>query len=166
MEDLQKVREALPTEKKLSEWPIDADRVVLIGHSLGGLAVLGLAGASPTLKMGQIAAVVALAPYAGPLLTKGKVEKISVPVLLERGGGEFDFLKTDQGILFAKLAAPACDVFYDDADHFAWTDNEPHFHDATAAATMAFLDEVLAGKPATEEILASSEVDQTERCKP
>ena len=92
MEDLQKLRKELPSETKLSEWPIDTDRVVLIGHSLGGFTVLGLAGASPTLKMDEIAAVVALAPYAGPLLTDGAVGRISVPVLLQTGGGEFSFL--------------------------------------------------------------------------
>jgi predicted dienelactone hydrolase len=166
MEDFQKLREELPTAPALSKWPIDPDRVILVGHSLGGFTVLELAGASPTLEMDEVAAVVALAPYAGPLLTDGAVESISVPVLLQRGGREFPFLATDQGKLFAKLTAPACEVVYSKADHFAWTDLRPEFRDATAAATIAFLDEVLAERPPTKASLASSQTDQTERCKP
>jgi predicted dienelactone hydrolase len=53
MEDLQKLRKALPTEPALSGWPIDPDRVVLIGHSLGGYTVLGLAGARPNYCRGR-----------------------------------------------------------------------------------------------------------------
>jgi hypothetical protein len=81
-------------------------------------------------------------------------------------GEEFPFLAPDQGIPFARLTAPACDIVYLEADHFAWTDDQPGFHEATAAATIAFLDKVLAGDPPTKVILASSQTDQTERCKP
>ena len=76
MDDLQKLREALPTQPALSGWPIDPDRVVLVGHSFGGHTVLGLAGARPDFRMDQIAAVVALAPYARPLLAEGAAEGI------------------------------------------------------------------------------------------
>jgi predicted dienelactone hydrolase len=165
MDDLEKLRAALPTEPALSAWPIDPARVVLIGHSLGGHTVLGLAGASPPRKMNGIAAVVALAPYAGPPLTDGALGSISAPVLLQRGGGEFPILAKDQAMLFAKLAAPACEIVFQKADHFAWTDARPEFHDPTAAATIAFLDEIFAGRPPTKAIPASPRIDATEDCK-
>jgi hypothetical protein len=75
-------------------------------------------------------------------------------------------LAKDQELLFAKLAAPACEIVYQKADHFAWTDARLDFHDPTAAATIAFLDEVFAGHAPTEAILASSQTDQREDCKP
>jgi predicted dienelactone hydrolase len=165
MEDLQKLRDALPTETKLSGWRIDPDRVALVGHSLGGFTVLALAASWPNSKKDEIAAVVALAPYAGPLLTDGAVDSIPVPVLLQRGGGEFSLLAEDQKNLFPKLPAPACEVVYPKADHFAWTDVQPDFQDATAAATIAFLDEAFAGRPPTEAMLASSQTDPPD-CKP
>jgi predicted dienelactone hydrolase len=164
-DDFQKLRESIPTDPALSGWPIDPDRVVLIGHSLGGYTVLGLAGAWPSWKMARIAAVVALTPYAQPFLTNGAVESISVPVLLQSGGKDLPTLEESQERVFAKLTGPACKVVYLEANHFAWTNRETKFHDATAAATIAFLDEVFAKRVPTKAILASSEPKQVEDCK-
>jgi predicted dienelactone hydrolase len=165
-DDFEALRAALPADPNLSQWPIDPDRVVLIGHSLGGYTVLGLAGAWPDWDMGKIAAVVGLAPYSRPFLTDGKVETISVPVLLQSGGNDVLTPARNQDQIFAGLKAPACKVTYAGADHFAWTDIEPtEFHDATAAATIAFLDEVFAGRPLDEAALAQPGTDQRQECK-
>jgi predicted dienelactone hydrolase len=173
-DDLRELREALPDEPALSEWPIDPDRVALIGHSLGGYTVLGLAGAWPSWKMGEIAAVVALAPYAQPFLNDGAVESISVPVLLQSGGRDSLTPAKNQDVIFAKLTTPACKVVYTGAGHLAWTDlktteladlEATELHDATAAATIAFLDEVFAGRPLDEAVLASSQTNDGEECK-
>jgi predicted dienelactone hydrolase len=164
-DDFEKLRASLPTDPALSSWPIDPDRVVLIGHSLGGYTVLGLAGAWPSWKMGEIAAVVALAPFAQLLLTDGAVENVSAPVLLQGGGRDrFTPPPDNQDPIFAKLKAPACTVVYQEADHFAWTDRRADFQEVTATATIAFLDQVFAGDPLTKTILASSGTEQVEDC--
>jgi dienelactone hydrolase len=128
--------------------------------------VLGLAGAWPDWQMDDIAAVVALAPYVLPFLAGGAVQKISVPILLQSGGQDKPTPSEYHDIVFAKLTAPACKVAYAGADHFAWTDLETtEFHDATAAATIAFLDEVFAGRPLDEAVLAWPGTDQDQECR-
>ena len=161
-DDLQKLRNALPTDPALSGWSIDRDRVALVGHSLGGYTVLGLAGAWPGWKMDKITAVVALAPYAEPFLTQGSLASVAGPVLLQ--GGEKDPAITPSllGKVFAATATPACEVIYGGAGHFAWTDFQTEFQDVTAAATVAFLGEAFAGRRPDETILASTKTKQKE----
>lgn len=165
IEDLNKLRDALPDDPTLSQWPTDPDRVALIGHSLGGYTVLGLAAAGPSGQIQGTAAVVALAPYVLPLLADSAVESIAVPVLLQSGAEDFLTPAKNQDDVFAELTAPVCKVTYAGADHFAWTDFQTEFHDATAAAIIVFLDEVFAGRRPTGAILASSQTDQGEECK-
>jgi len=163
-DELQKLRAALPTDPTLSQWAIDPDRVALIGHSLGGYTALGRAAARPQTQ--EIAAVVALAPFVLPFLIDGAVKNISVPVLLQSGGQDKITLSKHHDIVFAEFTAPTCKVVYVGANHFAWTDIEPtEFHDATAAATIAFLDEVFAGRPLDEAALARPGTDQSQECK-
>jgi predicted dienelactone hydrolase len=163
-DDLRTLRDSLPTDPAFSSWPIDPDRVVLIGHSLGGYTVLGLAGARPSWKM-EIAAVVALAPYSQPFLIGGAMANISAPVLLQSGDADVPTPATNQDLIFAKLTATACKVVYHNANHFAWTDSQREYHSATAAATIAFLDEVFAGRRPTKAILASPQTNGAEDCK-
>jgi predicted dienelactone hydrolase len=163
-DDFKALRAALPADPALARWPIDPDRVVLVGHSLGGYTVLGLAGALPGWDMNGIAAVVALAPYAQPFLTGGAVDSISVPVLLQSGDRDHLTPAKIQEIIFAQLTSPACTVVYAGAEHFAWTDLKPTgFQDATAAATIAFLEEVFSGRRLNEAVLASAQTDHREK---
>ncbi len=64
---------------------IDARRVALVGHSLGGYTMLGLAGAWPGWQIEGIAAVVALAPYAATFTTAGKLADVTTPMLFQAG---------------------------------------------------------------------------------
>jgi pimeloyl-ACP methyl ester carboxylesterase len=61
------------------------DHVALVGHSLGGCTVLGLAGGWPSRKRGDIKAVVARAHFAGPLLLDGSIGGVTAPVLIQGG---------------------------------------------------------------------------------
>lgn len=173
-DDLQKLRAALPAEPRLSEWPIDPDRVALVGHSLGGYTVLGLAGAWPDWKMDAIAAVVALAPFSQPLGSDGMRSEIDVPVLFQVGSEDkvrmlpamVPASTPDEALrIFTTTPAPACIVDYQGAGHFAWTDLEPEFHDVTSAAVIAFLDEVFAGRVPTEAVLAAPGAKEEPKCK-
>jgi len=85
--DLQDLRAALQTDPALSPL-IDPGHVALVGHSLGGYTVLGLAGAWPSWKTGGIAAVVALAPFVQPRRHAGRHRGSgAVP---GRNGGQVD----------------------------------------------------------------------------
>jgi predicted dienelactone hydrolase len=174
-DDLRKLRAALPDEPRLSEWRIDPARVALVGHSLGGYTVLGLAGAWPSWKMDAIAAVVALAPFSQPLGSDGMQSEIDVPVLFQVGSEDKVRMipatlpastPADEALrIFAATPTPTCIVDYQGAGHFAWTDLKSEFHSVTAAAVIAFLDEVFAGGVPTEAVLAAPGAKEKPKCK-
>lgn len=160
---LQQLWAALQTDPDYAGL-IDPGRVALVGHSLGGYTVLALAGASPTWKTNGIAAVVALAPFAQPLGSGPTPFAIDVPVLFQAGTA--DKLTPDSVVRGAYTrTAAACIVVYQDADHLAWTGLRPKYQDAVAAATIAFLDEVFAGRFPSAAMLASPQTDRGEQCK-
>lgn len=116
--------------------------------------------------MDQVAAVVALAPFAKPFMRGATPAGIDVPVLFQFGGVE-DYLapSADADAIFGATSAVTCKVIYQDADHFAWVDLTTDFHMASAAATVAFLDEVFAGRAPKAAILASSQTNGEEDCQ-
>jgi dienelactone hydrolase len=155
--DIRDLRDALLIDNKLSSL-IDPRRVALVGHSLGGYTVLGLAGAWPSgWKMDNIAAVVALAPFVEPFRNGGKPAGIGVPVLYQVGtaDGQAPPARLDELRIYTDTPSPACKLAYQGADHFAWTDldNGAGFRDAIAADTVAFLKAVFDGKQPTKAIL-------------
>jgi pimeloyl-ACP methyl ester carboxylesterase len=128
--------------------------MALVGHSLGGYTVLGLAGAWSGWGMDGIAAVVALAPFVQPFSRGGKPAGIGVPVLYQVG--DKDGLVTpafEEMGFYAATPAPACRITYRGAGHLAWTDLQSDFHAATAATTAAFLRSVFAGGRPTTAVL-------------
>lgn len=154
--EVRDLRDALLVDGRLASL-VDRDRVVLVGHSLGGYTVLGLAGAWPSWKMGGVAAVVALAPFVTPFRNGGMPAGIEVPVLYQVGNrddqappAELDALR-----IYTDTPSPACKLTYQEADHFAWTDldNGAGFHGAMAADITAFLKVVFDRKQPTETIL-------------
>ena len=162
-DDLNEVRAALQTDADYAGL-IDPGRVALVGHSLGGYSVLALAGAWRTWKTDGIAAVVALAPFAQPFGQNATPFGIDVPVLFQAGTEDDLTPELVVRAAFTRTTA-ACIVVYQGADHLAWTGLRPKYQDAVAAATIAFLDEVFAGRFPSAAMLASPETDKGEQCK-
>jgi predicted dienelactone hydrolase len=159
-DDMRRLRAAL--EKDLTQaGAVDSNRVVLLGHSLGGYTVLAAAGGWPSWHTSDaVVAVIALAPFAQPLLQRGgTLGAITAPVLFQ--GGTADPLITEvleaQVFPAAAAASPACLLIYRDAGHLAWTELEGSHHATTAAATVAFVEQVLAGRRPTATALPSAE---------
>ncbi|MBX9686643.1 MAG: dienelactone hydrolase family protein [Candidatus Obscuribacterales bacterium] len=102
---------------------IDWSKVALAGHSLGGYTALGLAGAWPAWKVPGIKAVLALSPYCQPLVLKGELDKLKIPVMYQFGTRDFGiapFIKREGGA-FSKTSSPALMLEFENAGHFAWS---------------------------------------------
>jgi len=102
---------------------VDATRIGAIGHSLGGYAVLGLAGAWPAWKYHAVAAVVAMSPYLAPFLAHDSLKAIDVPVMYQ--GAVFDWgitpaLEGPHGA-YARTRPPKYFVKLRGGTHFEWT---------------------------------------------
>lgn len=141
----------------------DTARVGAAGHSLGGYAVLGLAGGWPSWKTPQVQAVLALSPYALPFMAHGTLSRLKVPVMYQ--GAELDLglttsLEGPQGA-YAATAPPKYFVKLDGGTHFEWTNlacggtpDVPACLDARPNARLivryatAFFDRHLKGLPA------------------
>jgi predicted dienelactone hydrolase len=134
---------------------LDLQRIGALGHSLGGYAVLGLAGARAKWHDPRIRAVAGLSPFITPYLQPTGFAAIRVPVLLQ--GGEFDIgiTPTLTGF-YSRLGAPKYLLVLRGAHHLAWTDFAARGRDTTApvrsgnphwiiAYTAAFFDQYLRG---------------------
>lgn len=104
---------------------IDWSRLGLMGHSLGGYTVLGLAGAWPSWRIEGVGAVVALSPSCAPFLgPAGRLDRLTAPVLFQGGTMDFGvtpFLRRKNGC-YDKARAPARLLVFRGAGHFAWLD--------------------------------------------
>ena len=121
-EDIKRLVAALQNDRKWKE-RIDWSKLTLMGHSLGGYTVLGLAGAWPSWKLPGVKAVVALSPYCAPYLRKKTLGDLKIPVMYQGGTrdtGITPFLKSPDGA-FASTPAPVYFVEFADANHFSWT---------------------------------------------
>jgi predicted dienelactone hydrolase len=101
----------------------DTARIGVVGHSLGGYAALGMAGAWPSWRTPGVAAVLALSPYALPFLAQRSLGRLQAPVMFQ--GAELDFgmtasLEGPQGA-YAASAPPKYFVKLAGGTHFEWT---------------------------------------------
>ncbi len=101
----------------------DTARVGAVGHSLGGYAVLGMAGAWPSWHTPQVKAVLAFSPYVLPFMAQGTLARLDVPVMYQ--GALLDLVLTTslegpQGA-YAATAPPKYFVKLASGTHFEWT---------------------------------------------
>lgn len=101
----------------------DTARIGAVGHSLGGYAVIGMAGGWPTWKTPEVKAVLALSPYVLPFMARGTLARLQVPVMYQ--GAALDWglttsLEGPQGA-YAVTAPPKFFLTLAGGTHFEWT---------------------------------------------
>jgi predicted dienelactone hydrolase len=154
-EDIIAVLDAVVAAKSFRGVAVDASRVALAGHSLGGYTVLGIAGAWPSWKDTRVRAVLALSPYCEPYLLKGALARMNLPAMYQ--GGTLDvavtpFVRRPRGA-YDTTSAPKYYIEFKGAGHFAWTDFNAKFQASIARYSVAFFDCYLKGKRAALEAL-------------
>ncbi len=128
----------------------DWSRLGLVGHSLGGYTMLGLAGAWPGWKLPGVKAVLALAPYSMPYTVRQTLGQLSVPVMYQCGENDFaitPMVAPPQGS-YARTPQPKYFVEFAGAGHLAWTDADSTDRKAILAYSLAFLNHYVKGAPA------------------
>lgn len=141
---------------------IDATRIGLMGHSLGGYTVLGVAGAWPGWGLPGVRAVLAFSPFVEPYIARGRLAHLRVPVMYQDGTLDIGITSHVVGPdgAYAQSPAPKFLAEFANATHLAWT-NMPCGDQDTADClaevpnarliddyAIAFLDRYLKGVPA------------------
>jgi len=152
-DDLQGLLQALQTDPRFAG-RIDFSRLGLLGHSLGGYTVLGLAGAWPGWRMDGVRAVLALSPFSQPFNLRRTVAAIHVPVMFQ--GGTLDVgispsVRKGDGS-YEQANAPKYYVEFARSGHFVWTDLNRRHAESVIAYSEAFLDRYVKGDLASGDL--------------
>jgi predicted dienelactone hydrolase len=143
-DDIEAVLNEVLRGKSFAGVPVDASRVGIAGHSLGGYTALGVAGGWPSWKDPRIKAVLALSPHCSPFVDHGNV-KLGVPVMYQGGTidrGETAVVRRPGGA-YDRSSAPKFYVELDGAGHFAWTDLNRKYQSLIDEYSVAFFDRYL-----------------------
>ena len=129
---------------------VDTNRMGLIGHSLGGYTVLGMAGAWKSWRDPRFKAVLALSPYVDPYLRKGRLSSIGIPVMYQGGTRDQPITPAIRasGGAYAQTRAPKYFIELKDADHFSWTELDPDYQAVIDETALAFFDRYVKGSSA------------------
>jgi len=149
-EDVHLLIEAIRSDDRFSA-RADLSRLGLSGHSLGGYTVLGLAGAWPSWKLGDVKAVLALSPYSQPFLVHDMLGGLEAPVMYQGGTRDFGItpaLRKNAGA-YEQSPTPKYYVEFENAGHFAWTNLSTTAHEWIVAYSLAFMNHYLKGEPLT-----------------
>jgi predicted dienelactone hydrolase len=143
--DVEAVLDGVLSAKSFQGVPVDAGRVGIAGHSLGGYTALAMAGAWASWKDPRIKAVLALSPFNSPFVANGELGHMNVPVLYE--GGTLDLgisptVRRPDGA-YDRSSAPKYYVEFRGAGHLAWTDLNPRFHGIINRYSVAFFNRYL-----------------------
>ncbi len=128
---------------------IDKDRMGLMGYSLGGYTMLGLAGGWPSWKDTRFKAVLALSPFADPFIVNRNLRHVDVPVMYQGGTrdtGITPALKKSGGGGYGITPAPKYFIEYEGADHFAWTQLEKDYQEIIQRTALEFFNKYLKEK--------------------
>lgn len=148
--DIENLLNALQHSPRYRSPPFDWNHVGLIGHSLGGYTVLGLAGAWPHLKDPRIKAVLALSPYAEPFATEHTLGGVDTPVMYQGGTRDSEITPALGGRhgAYRQTPSPKYLVIIDGAGHMAWVDSRATAkHPLIVDYSLAFFDRYLKNKP-------------------
>lgn len=139
---------------------VDTDHMGLVGHSLGGYTVMGIAGAWLSWKDKRFKAVVALSPYLGPFLSARTIGRIDIPIMYQGGTRDFDITPAIKkaGGAYNQTRAPKYFIELSNANHFAWTQMENDYQGIINRTVLAFFDRYL--KDAKTDILPGSKDKQ------
>lgn len=146
---LQDIRAALDmalNDKEIAPY-IDQNNIGLMGHSLGGYTVLGMAGAWKSWMDNRVKAVIALTPYVPPYLTQGNLKQIKIPIMYQIGTK--DWLTPSWMVKSAYQATGGTKyaVEFKDDGHISWMDlGKKDSRPQIIAYTTAFFDQYLKGK--------------------
>ena len=127
---------------------VDRDHIGLIGHSLGGYTVLGLAGGWRSWTDKRFKAVLALSPYTDPFIVHRTLAGIDAPVMYQTGTRDKDItprLKQPAGA-FSMTPAPRYFIEFEGADHYAWTELERGYQSIIVKTASQFFDKYLKGE--------------------
>jgi predicted dienelactone hydrolase len=149
-EDLEAVLNLVLTGRRFEGISIDATRVGLAGHSLGGYTVLGLAGGWPAWKDSRVKAVLALSPYCSPYAAKGQLGRLKTPVMYQGGTRDSGVTPTVKkpGGAYDQSSKPKYYVEFEGAGHLAWTNLNKMYAPSIEAYSVAFFDAYLKGETA------------------
>ncbi len=132
----------------------DVARLALMGHSLGGYTVLGLAGAWPKWTLPGVKAVLAFAPYAMPFAHSEGMRHLQAPVMFQ--AGQFDPVFTGPvQTAFDQSPQPKYFVEIEHAFHLAWADLGVLHPRSILANALAFFDRYL--KDASDDSVLGSQ---------
>ena len=129
---------------------IDWSRLGLMGHSLGGHVVLGMAGAWPAWRLPEVKAVVALSPLCVPFLVRGgTLGEMVAPVQFQGGTRDPGITPSvvRPGGCYDQTSAPARLIVFRRAGHLDWTDPVTRTQGAIIDHARGFLDVHLRGLP-------------------
>jgi len=147
-DDMEAVLNAVLAARSFEGIPVDASRVGIAGHSLGGYTVLGLVGGWASWKDPRIKAALALSPHCSPFVAKGDLGTMDVPMMYQ--GGTRDLgespLVGKPGGAYDKTTKPKFYVEFAGAGHFAWTNLNRRYQTSIEAYGVAFFDAYLKGE--------------------
>jgi predicted dienelactone hydrolase len=145
--DVRRLIAALYDDPRFAE-RADWTRLGLVGHSLGGYTVLGLAGAWPGWKLPGVKAVLALAPYSLPFDVRGSWSGVDVPLMFQCGQNDFAITPfvSQPGGSYDGAPQPKYYVEFANAGHLAWTNQDDTDRAAILTYSLAFLDRYVKGE--------------------
>jgi len=148
-DDFRRLIEAIKADERFRD-RADWSRLGLVGHSLGGYTVLGMAGAWPEWKLPGVKAVLALSPYAQPFTVKKTLGGLAAPVMYQSGTLDLGVKPTVHRELgsYDQSPAPKYYVEFDRAGHFAWTNVGRAERSGIVFYSLAFLDHYVKGAAA------------------